>query len=368
MQHVLQAGLAAGMSATEGFHSSKPTHVDPSFDGLKSVMPQDFVPTKDGRVTFKGAKGDVRASYLSIGAWSWGDTGTWHWDDATERPRVKEAWQVLLRNGVNFIDTAQAYGSGESERICAELFAGMPRDQFVIQTKYYVVPDLQNILSPTHAPAKKLKESLERFNLDYVDIYMVHGHIHPGSIAQVAKGMAECVEKGWTKAVAVANYSKDDMLQMADELAKYGVPLASNQVEFHPLRRFPETSGLLQACKDRGIVMQSYSSLAQGRLTGKYDRDHEPPKTYRFSSYAMSDIEPVLQVLDRIARRRGTSLAAVSLNYNLCKGVIPVVGVRSPAQAEQDVKALGWRLSNEEIKEIDAVSFEGKKTSLWQQG
>lgn len=197
---------------------------------------------------------------------------------------------------------------------------------------------------------------------------MVHGHIHPGSIKQVAKGMAECVQQGLAKAVGVANYSADDMLEMADELEKHGVPLATNQVEFHPLRRFPETSGLLQKCKDRGIVMQSYSSLAQGRLTGKYNREHEPPKTYRFSSYPMSEIEPVLQVLDRIARRRGTSLAAVSLNYNLSKGVIPVVGVRSPAQAEQDMQALGWRLSNEEIKEIDAVSFEGKKTSLWQQG
>jgi aryl-alcohol dehydrogenase-like predicted oxidoreductase len=60
------------------------------------------------------------------------------------------------------------------------------------------------------------------------------------------------------------------MISMQQELAQYGVPLAINQVEFSVLRRLPELSGLLQACKERGIVLQSYSSLGQGRLTGKY--------------------------------------------------------------------------------------------------
>ncbi|KAL9121319.1 MAG: hypothetical protein Q9187_002119 [Circinaria calcarea] len=315
----------------------------------------------------RAASGDIEVPYMCIGAWPWGDKSTWHWDPK-ELPAVKEAWEVLRQAGLNWIDTAQAYGDGESERICGDLFQGLPRDSFKIQTKWFMVPNLTNIFSPAHAPAKMLKESLERMRLDFVDIYLVHGHIHPGSIAQVAKGLAECVESGMTKAVGVANYNTKDMLQMADELAKYNIPLGANQCEYHIIRRHPEVHGLLQACKDRGIMFQSYSSLAQGRLTGKWTPEKEPPSSYRFSSYPMKDLEPTLKVLDDIARARQTSISAVALNYNISKGVIPVVGVRSPAQARQNMRAMGWRLTNEEITALDKVSIEGQTTRLWQQG
>ena len=366
-QHILQAGLSAGMSATDGIHSSNITRVDRKFDGLKHVLPQSVVPTGQSRLTMRAAKGNIEVRYMSIGAWAWGDGSTWHWDPK-ELPAVKEAWEILRKAGLNWIDTAQAYGTGESERICGDLFEGISRDEFLVQTKWFMIPNITNIFSPSHAPAKMLKESLERMRLDFVDIYLVHGHIHPGSISQVAKGLVECVESGMAKAVGVANYSTEDMIQMADELAKYNIPLATNQCEFSVLRRHPEVHGLLQACKDRGIVFQSYSSLAQGRLTGKYTAEKEPPGTYRFSSYPMKNLEPTVKVLDDIARTRQTSISSVALNYNISKGAIPVVGVRSTVQARQDMKAMGWRLTKEEIIEIDKVSIEGKLTKLWQQG
>ena len=146
MQHVLQAGLSAGLSATQGFHSNKPNFVDSSkFDGQQYILPQDFVPNGKSRFTIKGKNGDLEASYLSIGAWSWGDSATWHWSPE-ELDSVKQAWRLLVDNGINYIDTAQAYGSGESERICGELVKGMPRDSYIMQTKYYVVADVRHSL------------------------------------------------------------------------------------------------------------------------------------------------------------------------------------------------------------------------------
>ena len=159
-----------------------------------------------------------------------------------------------------------------------------------------------------------------------------------------------------------------DMLKMKDELAKYNVPLAVNQCEYSILRREPEVSGLLRACKENNIVFQAYSSLAQGRLTGKYHKNNQPPSSYRFSNYPMEMIEPTLDVLKKVAQGRGKTVAAVSLNYALVHGIVPVVGVRSQAQAKSNAQALGWRLSDDEIKEIDAVSYQGKTTVLWQQG
>jgi len=117
---------------------------------------------------------------------------------------------------------------------------------------------------------------------------------------------------------------------MADELAKYKVPLTTNQCGFSSIRRHPEIHSLLSACKERKVVFQSYSSLAQGRLSGKYHVGEEPPNTYRFSSHPVEDLEPTLAVLDDIARARQTSIRAVALNHNISKGDLPVVGMRSP--------------------------------------
>jgi glucose-6-phosphate 1-epimerase len=269
--------------------------------------------------------------------------------------------------GLNWVDTAQAFGSGESERICGELFDGLSRDEFVIQTKWFSFADQVNLMLQSHAPKKRLQESLRRLRLDYVDIYLVHGRLHPSSIATVAKGLAECVDQGLTRAVGVANYDKDDMLKMAEALSRYNIPLATNQCEYSVLRRHPETHGLIRACRDKGIIFQSYASLAQGRLTGKYSEGNEPRPSYRCSNYSTSEIEPTIALLRRIAEAKRVSLGGVALNYNLCKGVIPIVGIRNADQARSNMQALGWRLSNDEIRRIESVSLEGKTSILWQQ-
>lgn len=286
-----------------------------------------------------------------------------------ELPKISEAWKLLRANGLNWIDTAQAYGSGESERICKELFKGLNRKDYIIQTKWYVVPDnLANIASPSHAPTKFLEESLERLGLDYIDVYLVHGPIHASSYPQVAKGLAECVEKGLTRTVGVANYNKEEMITLADELAKFNIPLATNQCEYSILRRLPEVKGLIKACRDRDIVFQSYSSIGQGRLGGKYSVDNPPPKTRRFSSYSMEEVEPILKVLRSIGDKREKTPASIALNYNIIKGVVPTVGIRNPAQARDAADAFGWRLTIDEVQQIDAVSILGQDTILWQEG
>lgn len=369
-QHVLQNALSGGLSAVEGVHKKEMIPVDPGHDGTQFVLPQDVVPQRETRITFKGAPTgkDVDFPCISWGAWSWGDKATWHWSD-DQFPALKQAWDDAIKAGFVWIDTAQAYGSGESERICGKLFKDLPRDSYRVQTKWYVVADnLTNLFQPSKAPAKMLKESLDRMGLDYVDCYLVHGHIHPSSIKQTAKGLAECVESGMTRTVGVANYNVKDMIKMADTLAEYGIPLATNQCEYSILRRLPEVEGMFAACRERGIAFQSYSSLAQGRLSGKYHAGNEPPKEYRFSSYPMKDIEPTLEVVKEIAANRGKPCSAVALNYNLSKGVLPVVGMRDPKHVNENLQALGWRLTEDEIRRLDAVSVKGKTTKLWQQG
>ena len=369
MQSVLQAGLSAGLAATSGLHKNTPPPMPKDYDHSADLTTSSFIPSAQEEVTYRGKTTNITTSRLIVGAWPWGDKATFNWSD-DELPAVREAWKVLLAAGINHIDTAQVYGSGASERICGDLVKGMPRESFVMQTKFWVLPDDPKVVKDwKNAPLTTLKASLERCGLESMDVYMVHGHIHPQSIATIAKSLADCVDQGLAKTIAVANYSKDDMLTMQSELAKYGVPLAANQCEYHAMRREPEVSGLLQACKANDIIFQSYSSLAQGRLSGKYSaEDAGPPSSYRFSNYAMKEYGPVLEVLGDIAAARSVTVAAVTLNYNLVHGIAPVVGVRNAEQARSNAAAFGWRLSEGEIERIDGVSSLGKTTKLWQQG
>ncbi|KAJ4507765.1 hypothetical protein HRR78_006769 [Exophiala dermatitidis] len=363
MQKILQAGLSSGMSAVSGYHSSKPEPLPEDYDGLQHVLPDSFVPQLNTRYTLRGKDGrDVQVPVVCWGAWSWGDTSTFHWSD-DELPALQAAWKKCLENGLTFVDTAQVYGSGKSEKILGDLInnhsAGFDRSRIVVQTKWLpnITDGATNIIHPVEAPVRELRNTLERMNLDYIDCYLVHGPIHVSSIKQAAKGLAQCVEEGLTKTVGVANYSVEDMLKMKDALAEYGIPLATNQCEYSILRRLPEIE-----------VFQSYSSIAQGRLSGKYSKENPPPKQYRFSSYDMEHVEPVLEIQRRFAKKYNVTVAAIALNWNICKGAIPVVGMRKESQAVEDMQALGWRLTREEIAELDKHGFKGNTTKLWQQG
>ncbi|KAI6089088.1 NADP-dependent oxidoreductase domain-containing protein [Hypoxylon rubiginosum] len=364
----IQTGLASGMAAAAGFPKSKPKRPDPQQDG-KNTIPLSICPDARSRIKIATSKApEIEASHLCIGTWSWGDRGTWHWKD-DELPAVREAFQVLFDAGINFIDTAQVYGGGKSEEIVGELIADLPRDSVVVQTKWHVSPlSSNNLLHPVDAPVRALKDSLKRLKLDYVDVYLVHGPIHPQGIASVAEGMAECVRQGLTRAVGVANYDLDDFMEMRKELARHDIPLAVNQCEYNVLRRYPEMSGQMAAYREMDVVFQSYSSLAQGRLTGKYGVQNPAPATRRFSNYDAADVQPALDVLGAVAMAKGKSVAAVALNYNISKGALPVVGIRSAEQARQALGALGWRLAGRDVETIDRRSFEGGKSMFWQQG
>ncbi|KAJ5175147.1 uncharacterized protein N7482_001024 [Penicillium canariense] len=367
-QYMMQAGLASGMSATEGINSPHPKPVDPNLSDPPYVLPADVIPNSRSRIALHGYGGkDVPIPYLSIGTWAWGDKATFDYDATIDLPRIHVAWEKLKSVGLTFVDTAQSYGNGESERICGTLFKGMPRDSFVVQTKWFS-GGLSNTLMQSRGPKARLKASLGRLGLGYVDIYLVDGPTHGSMISTVAQGLADCVEAGMTRAVGVANYDTQEMIQMADELAELNVPLAVAQCEYSVIRRLPEVSGMIRECKKRSICFQGFASLAEGRLTGKYSSLNEPRRTLRFSSYPMHMLEPTINVLKSIAAERRVPVPAVALNYSINKGVVPLVGVRTVEQAEQNMQALGWRLTEDEIHRIEKFSIQGNTSSLMQHG
>jgi aryl-alcohol dehydrogenase-like predicted oxidoreductase len=324
------------------------------------------------RVSLPGS--GVEVPMLGLGTWAWGDRTTWGmggYDSSYGPETIREAYERSVAAGVTLLDTAEAYGKGESERIIGRLLEQDPqnRDRVVVATKYLPLPWKVSLTSSLMA---SLTASLERLRMDSVQLYQIHGPISLRSHRAMAAALAEAHGRGLVKAVGVSNYSAQEVRAIHAALAQHGIALATNQIEFSLLRTRPEANGLLQACKNLGVLVLAYSPLAQGRLSGKYSADHPPPGRRQFSAFPMKEVDPLVAELRRIGGiHGGKTPGQVALNWLICKGTIPIPGAKTGEQAKENAGALGWRLAPDEVAALDALSKVGRPTlahRLWQHG
>jgi len=159
---------------------------------------------------------------------------------------------------------------------------------------------------------------------------------------------------------------------MSEALRGRGMQLATNQIEFSLLRRAPETTGLLAACRELGVLPMAYSPIGQGRLTGKYSVDHPPPGKRNFSNHPMAVVEGVVAELRRIGEKHDGKLPSqVALNWVMAKGVVPIPGAKNRRQAEENAGALGWTIDEDDLARLDEAALPGTRTlqaRMWQHG
>ena len=181
-----------------------------------------------------------------------------------------------------------------------------------------------------------LDGSLARLGLKTIDLYYVHYPLPLIDVGVFAEGLVEAVKSGKARAVGVANFNADQMRRIADHLARAGVPLAANQVNYSLLRRAAETNGVLEACRELDLALVAYFPLASDNMGTK----------------------ALLTCLADIARAHGASISQVALNWLLARDsrVIPIPGATKPHHARTNLDALGWRLSETEFDAIDRAS------------
>jgi aryl-alcohol dehydrogenase-like predicted oxidoreductase len=317
---------------------------------------------------------DVSIPLLGVGTWAWGDRGTWGmggYDTDLTRDSIQDAWDTSIAAGVNFFDTAEVYGRGESERIIGAMLARDPEQaaSVVIATKFMPSPWKVDVRG---ALLRSLRASLERLGLPSVDLYQIHGPISLRSHGALADALASAHQAGLVKAVGVSNYSAKETGAMAAALRERGLRLATNQIEFSLLRRSPETSGLLKACADQGVVPLAYSPIGQGRLTGKYSASNPPPGKRTFSNHPMALVDVVVAELRSIGEKYGGKLPSqVALNWVIAKGAVPIPGAKSRQQAEENAGALGWRMDDDDLARLDRAALSGIRSlqsRFWQHG
>lgn len=334
------------------------------------MLGQNEIPTPTTRL----AAGSIELPALGLGCWAWGDKSTWGmngYDSALSVESIRAAWQTSLDAGVTLIDTAEVYGEGESERIIGRLLAEDPpsRERIVLATKFMPYPWRIPFAAAMRA---SLEASLERLHVASIDLYQIHGPISLRSADAVAAALAALCASGLVRAVGVSNYNEGEVRAIHAALARHGVPLATNQVEYSLLRTRPETTGLLSACLELGVVILAYSPIGQGRLTGKYGAANPPPGSRNFSAYPMEEIEPILAELRRLGEKHGgRTPSQVALNWLICKDTVPIPGAKNAEQARQNAGALGWRLADDDVRALDAVAKPGLRRLMhvvWQHG
>ena len=310
---------------------------------------------------------DLRITPVGFGAWAIGGEWRFGWgpqDDADSIAAIRQA----VSRGVNWVDTAPAYGLGHSEEVVARALADIPRSERpYVFTKCSLVWGEDRVVShDVSGPSirREVEQSLARLQVDVIDLYQIHWPRWPsspapapGSVAEAWQTLVDLKAEGKVRHIGVSNFTIDD-LETAERIG----PVGSLQPPYSMLRRAIEAD-VLPWCEDHNVGVICYSPMQSGLLTGAMTRE-------RIGTLAASDWrrnnkefqEPrlsanlaLVEVLRSIGARHGRSPGEVAIAWTLRLPVITgaIVGGRSATQVDGVVGAADFRLSVDEIAEIE---------------
>jgi aryl-alcohol dehydrogenase-like predicted oxidoreductase len=295
---------------------------------------------------------------MGTGCWAWGDPITWGYGKGYAEDDVRAAFHASLASGIALFDTAEAYGMGKSERLIGQFLHGeaqtAPPQPIFIATKFLPLP--WRITRGQVFAA--IRRSLARLRRSSIDLYQLHWNQPPMPLESWVDALADALDTGLIRAVGVSNYNREQTIRAAYTLERRGHALTANQLEYSLIARGIEFDGTMQVCRERGIKVIAYSPLGMGLLTGKYSAANPPPglrgRKYR---HLLPKLPPLIDALRTIGQAHDDKTPAqVALNWTICKGALPIPGAKSAAQVASNAGALGWRLADDEIATLDALS------------
>ena len=321
----------------------------------------------DGMTYTKLGDTGLETSRLCLGCMNFGSGEPWMMGD---REASIDLVHEALDLGINFLDTANVYSTGESEEIVGDAVASANRDELVLATKVFgEMRDGPNGsgLSRKHI-LDQVEASLDRLDTDYIDLYQIHRWDDDTPIEETLAALDHLVETGRVRYIGASTmtaYQFTKALYTSD-IEDYE-RFACMQPEYNAVDRHEEAN-LLEVCEGEGVGVIPWSPLAGGFLTGKYDRGDDTEEGYRAETdeYTRNRFTEenwaVLEEIRAIAGDRDATPAQVSIAWLLHRDVVdaPIIGPRSSEHLRENVGALGVDLTDEEIARIEAP-----KTPRW---
>ncbi|TMX02190.1 hypothetical protein EJD97_022399 [Solanum chilense] len=338
----------------------------PSSSVFKSLKIPRFWPWQ------KVKMGPLAVSPMGFGTWAWGNQLLWGYQDSMDS-ELQQTFNLAVENGINLFDTADSYGTGklngQSEKLLGKFIREFPGDKqvkndIVIATKFAAYPWR---LTPGQF-VNACKSSLERMEIEQIGIGQLHwstANYAPLQERALWDRLVAMYEKGFVRAVGVSNYGPKQLLKIYKYLDDRGVPLRSAQVQFSLLSMGSDQMEIKNICDSLGIRVIAYSPLGLGMLTGKYTPSNLPPgpRGLLFRQI-LPGLEPLLTSLREIAQRRRKTVPQVAINWCICKGTIPIPGIKSVKQTEENLGALGWQLSSDELLQLEYAALDSPQKMI----
>jgi aryl-alcohol dehydrogenase-like predicted oxidoreductase len=269
--------------------------------------------------------------------------------------------------GCNFIDTANTYGEGRSERILAKALRGK-RDHVVLTSKVWGQrgPGPNDSGLSRYHIMREVERSLKRLEMDHLDIYLLHAFDETTPIEETLRAMDDLIHQGKTRYVGCCNfnaYQVCEALWTSDVLNLHSFICIQSQYSL--LHRWEIEPELIPLCRKYGLGIMTYSPLAIGLLTGHFRRGQTPPSdtpwgkgSYDFEEAMTEQNDQIIQKLIEIGKNRDRTPAQVAIAWILDHPEVTsaIIGPDTPEQVDENFGALGWTLSPEERSVLDEVS------------
>lgn len=294
---------------------------------------------------------------IALGTWSWG-TGAAGGDQVfgnqLSTEELKPVFSAAIEAGLNLWDTALVYGMGASEKILGEFVKQYKREDLIISTKFtpQIVGAFGNNVS------EMFDFSSRNLHTDYMDIYWIH---NPADVETWTPQLLPLLKSGKVKSVGVSNHNLSQIKRANEILGSEGFKVSAVQNHFSLLYRSSEDAGILEYCKENGIIFFAYMVLEQGALSGKYDTQHPlPAGSQRGETYnpLLPQIENLISSMKVMSEKHGVGVPQIAVAWAIAKGTTPIIGVTKPQHVTDAALAAQVNLSAEEIQELENIARE----------
>lgn len=313
-----------------------------------------------------GASG-LKVPVLSFGAGTFGGSGPLfsHWG-TTDVEEARRLVDICLEAGVNLFDTADVYSAGASEEVLGQAIKGRREDVLISTKASLPTGDGPNDWGSSRSRLiASVEAALKRLGTDHIDIFQLHAFDTSTPVEEVVSTLDRLVKDGKLRYIGVSNFSGWQIMKSLAAAEKHGMTrYVANQVYYSLIGRDYEWD-LMPLGQDQGLGALVWSPLGWGRLTGKISRGKPLPEGSRLHETA--DFGPpvedellyrVVDALQAVADETGKSVPQVAINWLTSRPTVSsvIIGARNEEQLRQNLGAVGWSLTTEQIGTLDAAS------------
>jgi aryl-alcohol dehydrogenase-like predicted oxidoreductase len=325
-------------------------------------------------------KSGLKVPELCFGAGTFGSGSEFFnaWGATGDIAEAKKIVDICMDAGINMFDTADVYSKGQSEIVLGKAIGHLNREDVLISTKatFRLGNGPNDVGSSRYHLIQSVERSLTRLETDYIDIYHLHAFDATSPVEETLRALDDLVREGKIRYIACSNFSGWHLMKSLSVSERYGWSRYAGHQAYYSLVGREYEWELMPLALDQGVGTLVWSPLGWARLTGKIRRGSPLPAESRLHKTAAEGpqvgdeyLYRVVDAIDEVAKETGKTVPQIALNWLLRRPTVStlIVGARNEQQLKQNLGAIGWELTKEQIAKLDAASEVPLTYPYWHQ-